>query len=684
MNSIAKNVQKKVLLGVFFLILAVLFFWPFLQGQISFIWDTREFGYINLHQVTAALSQGHFPLWNANNFSGYPFAGDIEAGMFYPVNWFFAWIFGAMKFSQLGYYFIFHFLLGGVLAYGLCYKLTKNAFASLIGGVVFAYSGYALGHISHLGQVVMYMWMPGVFWAYLKAFDKGPATLLSNLFNILLAGLVFALALSVGHSNTTIYLLLGLFVLTVYRMVANKEWRIDWWKTGIKSLVSTVFAFALVAVLVFPVYELTARSNRVDLTYEQQSQGWSLNPLNLLGMFDPNHNHVLSDQPMVDFNGSVDLTQNYFYIGLLPLLLIIFGLFSKNKYKWCFVFLGVLALFAAFGKYTPVNFLLFKFVPGFNKARMAVQIMAVCFFSASVLTAMGMEEMWSWIKRPRLKKFWPVIATILVVLAVFDIFYHGFDKRFYSEKISPEKVFDTAEDKAFIDGFKSDEPFRVADETNKFLPNKYEYYGLENVWGNGGIKIKKYNDLFMRLDRLHWLPISDRLYGFLNVKSANEVNHRAYFVEDFVVEKDEGKQLELLKNNKIDFTKQVVLSGEPSVYLGERVLGGYDFESPEYVKFLAKESEYLKLETFSTKDKILVLSEVDYPGWNLYVDGKAEKYMTANYTFRAVPLLGGKHVVEFKYQPESVRIGAWISVSALILFIIVGVWNFIKTKRKND
>ncbi len=689
-----KEVRGKIFAALFFLLLAAVFFWPFLQGQLSFIWDTREFGYINLHQVTAALSQGDFPLWNAHNFSGYPFAGDIESGMFYPVNWIFAWIFGAMKFSQLGYYFIFHFFLGGVLAYGLCYKLTKNVCAALIGGVVFAYSGYALGHISHLGQMAMYMWIPGVFWGYMRALEKGAATLRVG-FSVLLAGLVFALALSVGHANTTIYLLLGLMIFTLYKMFANGEWRADWWRTGLKSLVATVFAMCLMAVLIFPVAELTARSNRVELTYEQQSKGWSLNPLNLLGLVNPNHNHVLSEKPMEDFNGSVDITQNYFYIGLLALLLIIFGLFSRNKYKWYFVFFGLLALFAAFGKYSPVNFLLFEFFPGFNKVRMAVQIMAVCFFVGSVLTALGVAEISSWIKSTKVRTFWPALAVIAIFVVVFDIFYHGFDKRFYSEKIGPEKVFDTVEEEAFIEKLKVDEPFRVADEVNNLSANKYEYYGLDNVWGNGGIKIKKYNDLFVRLDRMHWVPISDRLYDFLNVRTVlsdrkfeaedfSGSNQRAYFVEDFVVEKDEGKQLELLKNNKIDLKKQVILSGEPAVYLGERVLGGYDFESPEYVKFLAKESEYLKLETFSTKDKILVLSEVDYPGWNLYVDGKVEKYITANYTFRAVPLRGGKHVVEFKYQPESVRIGAWISVSALCLFIIVGVWNFIKNKRKND
>ncbi|MCD6109249.1 hypothetical protein J7J83_00610, partial [bacterium] len=40
---------------------------------------------------------------------------------------------------------------------------------------------------------------------------------------------------------------------------------------------------------------------------------------------------------------------------------------------------------------------------------------------------------------------------------------------------------------------------------------------------------------------------------------------------------------------------------------------------------------------------------------------KPQNYITANYTFRAVALNPGNHIVEFKYRPFDVYIGATLS-----------------------
>lgn len=64
----------------------------------------------------------------------------------------------------------------------------------------------------------------------------------------------------------------------------------------------------------------------------------------------------------------------------------------------------------------------------------------------------------------------------------------------------------------------------------------------------------------------------------------------------------------------------------------------------------------------------LVLSDVNYPGWQVWVDGAEKSIYTANALFRAVQLDSGEHRVDWRYQPGSFRAGAWISaVSALIL-----------------
>lgn len=64
------------------------------------------------------------------------------------------------------------------------------------------------------------------------------------------------------------------------------------------------------------------------------------------------------------------------------------------------------------------------------------------------------------------------------------------------------------------------------------------------------------------------------------------------------------------------------------------------------------------------------LSDAYYPGWNVYVDGTQSTLLRANYAFRAVEVPAGRHVVEFRYEPWSFRIGALIS--GISLMIIIG------------
>jgi len=673
--------NKLIHLGLILVLLGLViaFFWPFIKGNLSFVWDTREFGYTYFHEVTKNVSKFLWPVWNSKNFSGYPFGGDIESSMFYPVQWVFAFIFGPIQFSQLVYYFIFHFFLGGVFAYLLGYKLTKNIFSAFLGAVVFMFSGYALGHISHMGQVTMYMWIPAVFLAYISLFEK------KKLFYALLAGLTFGLSILVGHFNTSVYILLGLCVLFVFNLMKDSKERK---KSIVCFLISMIFAGMISAISILPVQEFAFQSNRASLTYEQQSNGFSLNPRNLIGFILPNINHVLDEEPLRNFTGSVDITQNYLYIGILPLLLAGIAFVSKNKYKWFFVTLGLIGLLAAFGKYTPINFVLFKTFPAFNKARQAVQIMCIFYFSAAMMVAIGTEKVFEWLNKN--KKLAIAVGMIICLIATGDIFYHGFNKRFYSQEINPGKIFDTADDLKLTSEIKSDNSlFRISDEKNLILPNKWERYDIENVWGLSGIKIKKYNDLFDKLQRVNAKPIFDNLYDFLNVKYifSNRDLHsphfkkvkisdfdvyinqnvlaRAYLVSEYIVEPNPEKQLALIKNGKIDFKRQVILSKNPNYY-GDRNV----YSEKSEVKILEKTPFYMKIEVKTPDKSILVLSETDYNGWNLNVDGRSEKYLTANYTFRAVPLNPGKHIIEFDYRPWSVYFGAILSALSLVIFVI--------------
>lgn len=676
------------------LLLAVAFFHPFVIGQRSFLWDTQEFGFPYLNMVTRTLSQtGHLPLWNMYNFSGYSFAGDIESGMFSPVTWLFALLFGGIQFPQLAYFFIFNFTLGGFFAYLLCYRLTKNYFAAIAGAVAFAFSGYAMGHISHLGQDTLYQWIPAVVLAFQYSFEKR-----SN-FTTLLAGLTLGLALLVGHPNTSLYLMYFLAAFILVTAISTKK---KWKEMLIRGIVSITFGFLIAAVMILPVADLTLKSNRLALTYDQQSQHFSLNPADLWGMVSPNQHHILEKNALAVFNGSVDITQNYLYIGILPLIAILFAIgfsFYKRDWRvWFFAGMAFLAVLLGFGNNTPLNWIFFNVMPGFNKVRMAVQIMSIFFFTMAILSAFGFAKILELVKGKKRDFAALILGIALVTVVIFDIFSHGYGKSFYSDPVAPRQIYNSQQEQTFMERFTHamHELFRIQDEMVTVTPNKWMYYGIENVWGNGGIKLKLYDKLFNKTSRMSRTAITDRLLDFLNVKylitdRAVDPKHfqkisefqyqnfqvlpRAYWVSEAIVEPDLQKQFLTMQNDQIDYATQVLLTEKP-VYVGSTTAPA----TSNNVTILKHDDQRLLINASTTHDAILVLSEPDDGSWVLRVDGKRENYLTANTVFRAVPLKAGVHQVEFTYHSKTVFWGMLLSIGGLCMFLVVGVLEFRKRK----
>ncbi|UCC63897.1 MAG: YfhO family protein, partial [Anaerolineae bacterium] len=65
----------------------------------------------------------------------------------------------------------------------------------------------------------------------------------------------------------------------------------------------------------------------------------------------------------------------------------------------------------------------------------------------------------------------------------------------------------------------------------------------------------------------------------------------------------------------------------------------------------------------------LVLSDTHYPGWQVDVDGQRGRLHRANLLFRAVYLPPGSHTVEFQFQPQSLRLGAAVSILTVLLAV---------------
>ena len=81
----------------------------------------------------------------------------------------------------------------------------------------------------------------------------------------------------------------------------------------------------------------------------------------------------------------------------------------------------------------------------------------------------------------------------------------------------------------------------------------------------------------------------------------------------------------------------------------------------------------------------LVLGDVNYPGWQVTVDGRPAPLYTAYYILRAVPLPAGAHTVRFEFRPGSVLLGG--AISGLALLAALGVlgyaaWARVRSRRR--
>ena len=66
-----------------------------------------------------------------------------------------------------------------------------------------------------------------------------------------------------------------------------------------------------------------------------------------------------------------------------------------------------------------------------------------------------------------------------------------------------------------------------------------------------------------------------------------------------------------------------------------------------------------------------ILTDPYFPGWRAYVDGKRAPIVEAYGGVRGVVVEAGDHLVEMRYRPWSVLLGALMTLAAALITIIV-------------
>lgn len=117
----------------------------------------------------------------------------------------------------------------------------------------------------------------------------------------------------------------------------------------------------------------------------------------------------------------------------------------------------------------------------------------------------------------------------------------------------------------------------------------------------------------------------------------------------------------------------------------DMVQGFAPADSAAIIKQTVFDNMSIKYESNSSTANLAVFSEIYYPDWNAYIDGKKTPVAKANYVLRALQVPAGKHTIEFKFEPRVFSISNTVSFVTgwLLAALILGFLIYSFRKKSN-
>ena len=680
-----------------------------LPGVLSFPYPSAEAPYsdISISHFPNAIYLRHsilewhtIPLWSPTILSGYPFAANPLSGLWYPPGWI-----ALLLPLPFGFNFLvmMHLLWGGVGIYSFLRMEGKDKFVSLLGALAFEsmpklFAHYGAGHLTLVYAVT---WTP---WLLLSEAIRDPRKRIlwrpkvpSAFTRLLQPGIILALVFLVDPR----WSVFAGFLWVGYILVHNPKLRIR----GLTT--QALIAFLLAAPLALPLLEYTRLSTRNGLS-----------PTDVLVYSLPLGRLVEFIYPF--FGGFQEWT---FYPGAVILLLGIIGIFwiktrLRSKF-WIGVFL--ITLVFSLGSQVPGLVFLSR-LPGINLLRVPARALFLMDFSLIMIACNALDQLLTaitnsdmsfinitlfviagfvtaltggiWFLMGNLPKNigwgWLVVSAALIWIVLYlrnrlpvTIFLAGVGLLGiidwgYSDlsAYAPHTVAEVTQEKGSLVSYISE----MANDSRIYSPSysipqqTAALQQLELADGVDPLQLKSYTEFMIKASgvpsqgySVTLPPFGDndpsyanagytpdpQMLGLLNV---------GYLVSEFDI-KNEGFVLitrfgdtRLYKNLK-EMSRAWVQSDEGGgVILPARIT----FWSPNRITVKA------------TGPGILVVSEIAYPGWRVYVDGKRSDIEVTDEILRSVRINSGTHEVTFVYRPLSVYLGLLLFTIGVVLVLKKG------------
>lgn len=291
---------------------------------------------------------------------------------------------------------------------------------------------------------------------------------------------------------------------------------------------------------------------------------------------------------------------------------------------------------------------------------------------------------------------------ILIAVLIIDMFIFGLNHHI-TTKLNAPRFFNEARDLATA--------LKKECEKEIFRANTRQF-SLDNVSPLGkqtGLMLMKRNqgmidkiqiqEGYNPLNLLRHLPPSkgqphfDRLLDLLNIKYYVNPDYknqstplilfnrdklpRAKMFYQYKLFNNDSLVKEYMLNNNFDYRNILLLSEKPSL----AITHGAGEMPTHTIKISKYDINEIELQVSTNENGFLWMSEIWYPAWKAYIDGKETKVLCADYSFRAVEIPKGEHKVRFIYQSSFFKWGALLTLFTLLFSISYLVFVFWKRSR---
>jgi len=619
----------------------LLFYWiPVTSPQASIQWDAADMHYPLQKYFSDHVRSGSLPFWTPYIFSGYPFLANPEVAAFYPPHWLF--FLSGVTARSIQWELVLHAFLACFGAWLLISRLVADRAAAVLGGFAYGLSGFFAGHSSHVGLFAAAAAMPWLLLSFHVAVESGA------LLYTALGGLAGGMIILAGYAQTAVYAFaaLGLYALAAFYRTPARWCRILTIVAGTSAI-----ALAVAAVQVLPGLELTRYSIRLAYDFSRSSQG-SLSLGSLATLFAPNALGAIAGP----YTGPSDITQYYFYAGILLLPLAAIGV-AKTNVRLPALVLIVPAAWYMLGPNAGL-YRIGSLLPVFGKVRAPVQGWFVIALGLALLAAAGaawLVQLWQW----------RYLAPVLIAVLFIDLWYwNSLANRLAYAHATFDDLYGNAEEATRLQIASSLPPLSRFD-----APRALTALGpidhpldlrMETTYGYFALELAAYDDYTGAMQQ------NPKLRDGLNISRVLDVQHsridpnpgmlpRAYFpklVVDVASSDDSRGALGTLN------------PADRSIALGPHAPVQQDAGASADI--LAHDEQSMRVRYRAKSPSLLRLSVPWFPGWHARIAGQEYPIVRVDHALMGVIVPAGEHDVEVGFQSNYFGIGLAATLAGLL------------------